>query len=116
MADGESDPALESAKQLFFDGLAAFEAGRFEAAERLFVASLEVVPGRPSTLLNLAATRLKLRRPVEAMPRKPVARRTATQAKAVVAELIANGGGDAAAIAAAEQENAGAETGAGGEL
>lgn len=67
MADGESDPALESAKQLFFDGLAAFEAGRFEAAERLFVASLEVVPGRPSTLLNLAATRLKLRRPVEAI-------------------------------------------------
>ena len=67
MPDAEPDPVLESAKQLFFDGLAAFHAGRFEDAEGLFIDSLAAMPGRPSTLLNLAATRLRLGRPVEAM-------------------------------------------------
>lgn len=58
---------FEAAKALFLDGLAAFEAGRFEQAEALFVASLEKFPGRVSTLVNLAATRLALRRPNDAL-------------------------------------------------
>ena len=49
-------PAFESAKRLFFEGLAALQAGRLEDAERAFVASLEAVPGRVSTLLNLGST------------------------------------------------------------
>lgn len=65
--EGESDPGFESAAALFLDGVAAFNAGRFEDAERLFVASLDIVPERPSALLNLAATRLKLQRPVDAI-------------------------------------------------
>ena len=34
-------PAFESARQLFFEGMAALKAGRLEEAERAFVASLE---------------------------------------------------------------------------
>ena len=67
MPDAESDPVFESARHLFVDGLAAFHAGRFEDAERCFVASLAAVPGRAPTLLNLAVTRLELGRPVEAI-------------------------------------------------
>lgn len=55
-----ADPRFESAKQLFLDGLAAFSAGRFAVAEHAFLASLERLPQRVSTLVNLAATRLKL--------------------------------------------------------
>lgn len=58
MAD--PDIRFEAAKQHFVDGLAAFAAGRFEEAEQRFVASLAVLPGRVSTLVNLAATRLRL--------------------------------------------------------
>jgi predicted TPR repeat methyltransferase len=54
------DPAaFESAKQHFLDGLAAFEAGRWADAEHAFLASLERLPQRVSTLINLAATRLQ---------------------------------------------------------
>jgi predicted TPR repeat methyltransferase len=60
-------PAFESARQLFFEGMAALKAGRLEEAERAFVASLEAVPGRVSTLLNLGSTRLRMHRPVEAI-------------------------------------------------
>ncbi len=63
----EPELAFEAAKRRFFEGLAALQAGRFEAAEDLFLLSLEAVPGRVSTLLNLAATRLKRRRMVEAI-------------------------------------------------
>jgi predicted TPR repeat methyltransferase len=62
-----SGPAFESAKRLFFEGLAALQAGRLEDAERAFVASLEAVPGRISTLLNLGSTRLRMHRPLEAV-------------------------------------------------
>ena len=44
-----SEPAFESARRLFFEGLAALQGGRLEDAERAFVASLEAVPGRVST-------------------------------------------------------------------
>jgi len=62
-----SPEAFESAKRLFFEGLAALQAGRLEEAEHAFVASLSAVPGRVSTLLNLGSTRLRLHRPVEAI-------------------------------------------------
>ena len=62
-----SGPAFESAKRLFFEGLAALKAGRLADAERAFVASLEAVPGRISTLLNLGTTRLRMHRPLEAI-------------------------------------------------
>ena len=61
------DAAFESAKRLFFEGLAALQADRLEDAERAFLASLEAVPGRVSTLLNLGTTRLRMRRPAEAI-------------------------------------------------
>lgn len=62
-----SDADFEQAKQAFLAGLAALEAGRFDEAERLFVSSLARVPGRVSTLVNLAATRLRLGRPADAL-------------------------------------------------
>lgn len=58
---------FEAAKALFLEGLAAFEAGRFEHAQTCFVASLAKLPGRVSTLINLAATRNALHRPQEAL-------------------------------------------------
>ena len=61
------DAAFELAKRRFFEGLAALQAGRLEDAERAFLASLEAVPGRVSTLLNLGTTRLRMRRPTEAI-------------------------------------------------
>ncbi len=60
------DARFEQARQLFLQGLAHYQAGRFEAADRDFGASLSRLPGRPSTLTNLGATRLKLGRPEEA--------------------------------------------------
>lgn len=58
---------FERAKKLFIDGLGFFEAGRFEEAERCFVSSLALLPGRVSTLINLTATQLKLSRPQDAL-------------------------------------------------
>ena len=58
---------FEHARARFVAGNAAFEAGRFEQAEAEFLASLQALPGRPSTLVNLAATRLRLGRPAEAL-------------------------------------------------
>lgn len=62
-----ADADFEQAKQDFLAGVAAHEAGRFDEAERHFLSSLARVPGRPSTLVNLAATRLQLARPQEAL-------------------------------------------------
>jgi len=58
---------FEQAKAFFLSGLAHHEAGRMEAAERDFSASLSLVPGRPSTLTNLGATLLQLGRADEAL-------------------------------------------------
>ncbi|MDB5817016.1 MAG: putative methyltransferase, contains repeat [Rhizobacter sp.] len=58
---------FEAAKARFFAGLDAFQGGRFEEAERHYRASLEAVPDRASTLINLAAVQLQLRRPAEAL-------------------------------------------------
>ena len=62
-----TDAPFERARQCFILGNTAFEAGRFDEAERHFQASLEALPGRPSTLINLAATRLRLGRPADAI-------------------------------------------------
>src|SRR5688572_21947142 len=59
--------ALDKAKQFFLDGLAQLEAGRIDDAERGFLSSLEIVPTRTSTLINLAAVQLLQRRPEVAL-------------------------------------------------
>jgi predicted TPR repeat methyltransferase len=58
---------FEQARDLFVEGVAHFEAQRLAQAERCFVASLQKLPGRVSTRVNLAATRLRLGRPAEAL-------------------------------------------------
>lgn len=58
---------FEQARDFFLSGLAHYEAGRMDAADRDFSASLSLVPGRPSTLTNLGATRLQRGRPEEAL-------------------------------------------------
>jgi predicted TPR repeat methyltransferase len=62
-----SDPSFEQAKALFLAGLASYGAGQHAQAEQQFLASLALLPRRVSTLVNLAATRLKLARPQEAL-------------------------------------------------
>ena len=62
-----TDTSFERARQCFILGNTAFEAGRLDDAERHFQASLVALPGRPSTLINLAATRLRLGRPADAI-------------------------------------------------
>jgi predicted TPR repeat methyltransferase len=54
---------FERAKTLFVDGLAALQAGQAALAGQHFTASLELLPGRISTLINLAATRILLEQP-----------------------------------------------------
>jgi predicted TPR repeat methyltransferase len=61
-----TDP-FEQAKQLFLQGVRDFEAGRLQEAERIFEASLKLLPGRVSTLVNLGATKLRLSKPLEAL-------------------------------------------------
>lgn len=58
---------FEQARDFFLEGLAHYQAGRFPQAETSLAASLALLPGRPSTLTNLGATRLKLGRPQEAL-------------------------------------------------
>jgi predicted TPR repeat methyltransferase len=58
---------FEQAKHLFLQGVRDFEAGRLQEAERAFEASLELLPGRTSTLVNLGATKLQLSEPLEAL-------------------------------------------------
>jgi len=61
-----TDP-FEQAKQLFVQGTTDLEAGRLQQAERAFEASLQLLPGRPSTLVNLGTTKLRLAKPAEAL-------------------------------------------------
>jgi predicted TPR repeat methyltransferase len=58
---------FERARDLFLNGVADFESGRLADAERCFAASLQILPGRASTLTNLGAARLRLGRPAEAL-------------------------------------------------
>ena len=59
--------ALDQARAFFHQGVAAYEAGRLEQAERDFAAALALAPGRPSVLTNLGAVRLKLGRLQDAL-------------------------------------------------
>ena len=58
MADQQPDP-FARAEASFLNGLSSFETGRLEEAERHDRVSLELLPGRASTLINLAATQLR---------------------------------------------------------
>ncbi len=58
---------FEQAKAEFLAGLACQQAGRFEQAAAHYQASLRLLPGRASTLINLAATQLQLQRPRDAL-------------------------------------------------
>ncbi len=57
---GAMSGTFEQARDFFVQGLAHYQAGRHAQAESSFAASLALVPGRPSTLTNLGAARLKL--------------------------------------------------------
>ena len=59
--------SFERARQLFVDGLAHFSAGRLAPAEQCFLESLALLPGRVSTLVNLAGVRVRLGRGAEAL-------------------------------------------------
>ncbi|HSC65768.1 MAG TPA: methyltransferase domain-containing protein [Caldimonas sp.] len=61
------DDRFEQAKAHFFAALGRQQAGAFAEAERLYRQSLECVPGRASTLINLAAVQLRLNRPGDAL-------------------------------------------------
>ena len=61
--------AFESAKTLFFEGVSHFHAGRWNDARHCYEASLALLPGRPSTLVNLGAALLALGQPEAALPR-----------------------------------------------
>lgn len=52
--------ALETARTLFLEGVAHYEAGRAEEAAQRFEAALALAPGRVSVLINLGAARLRL--------------------------------------------------------
>ena len=58
---------FEAARDHFLQGVALLEAGDNVAAEAALQASLALLPGRPSTLVNLGAVRLRLGRPAEAI-------------------------------------------------
>lgn len=62
-----TDTSFERAKECFILGNAAFEAGQLIEAETQFLESLRWLPGRPSTLSNLGATRLALGRHEDAL-------------------------------------------------
>ena len=62
------DPAaFERAKARFLEGLRCQQEGLLDEAVRNYLASLVDVPGRPSTLTNLAAARLALGQPAQAL-------------------------------------------------
>ena len=68
-AQPESPPGnrFAAAKQYFLEGLECLTAGRLPEAEQHFMDALALLPGRASTLINLAATRLLIGRPGDAL-------------------------------------------------
>ena len=69
MTDTPSPPpaAFEHAKAEFLAGLACYQADDFARAEAHYENSLRLWPGRPSTLINLAAAQLRLGHPLDAL-------------------------------------------------
>ena len=59
---------FETAKQFFLEGLRLLEGSDLQAAEIQFARSLELLPDRVSTLNNLSAVKLKLKKFAEAEP------------------------------------------------
>ncbi len=53
---------FDRAKELFLEGLKALEGQEFLLAEEKFLGSLKLLPNRVSTLINLAATQIKLKK------------------------------------------------------
>jgi predicted TPR repeat methyltransferase len=60
--------AFDAARGHFLQGLADLQAGRLSAAETALRASLALLPGRPSSLSNLAVALLRQGRAAEALP------------------------------------------------
>ncbi len=58
---------FEPARAEFLAGLASHQANDFVQAEKHYAASLRLWPGRPSTLINLAAAQLRLGHPLDAL-------------------------------------------------
>ena len=58
---------FEQARAAFLSGLDSQQAGHLTQAEAHYLQSLQCLPGRPSTLINLAATQLRLGKPREAL-------------------------------------------------
>lgn len=63
-----SPEPFETARAHFVAGTEALQAGRLAEAEARLRASLEALPGRPSTLANLGTTLLRAGRGAEAVP------------------------------------------------
>lgn len=58
-----TDTTFEQARAAFLQGVQAHEAGRLDEAESAYERARALLPGRPSTLLNLAQVRLARGRP-----------------------------------------------------
>lgn len=58
---------FEQAKAAFIEGLGAYQSADFPQAEKHYLRSLALLPGRASTLINLAATQLRLGQPQDAL-------------------------------------------------
>jgi predicted TPR repeat methyltransferase len=67
MTQPAPDPAFEQAKAFFLRGMQLSEAGDLAGAERQFLGSLALLPGRASTLVNLGVTRFRLGRHADAV-------------------------------------------------
>lgn len=65
--DAGANADFDAAREHFLAGLRAFEAGDMAAAVAAYEASLRLLPGRASTLVNLAAARLRLGEPAAAL-------------------------------------------------
>jgi predicted TPR repeat methyltransferase len=60
--------SFERARSAFLRGVQALERGALAEAEQDLVEALQALPGRPSTLVNLALVRTRLGRAAEALP------------------------------------------------
>ena len=56
----ENNMAFEHAKNFFVEALAAMQGKDYLKAEQFFIKSLNILPNRASTLVNLAAVQIKL--------------------------------------------------------
>jgi predicted TPR repeat methyltransferase len=62
------DSPLDTARDLFFQGIEHFEKGRLEPARAAFEKSLALAPGRPSVLGNLGITLFRMGQFTDAIP------------------------------------------------